>query len=82
MPAESVEVGGVLHISAHGVEFIFGIDAAKRIRIDVVEFGVGVLKGCGEIPEVASFELSFAGDALLFIAIERIAFRICTVKVV
>lgn len=43
MPAESVEVGGVLHISAHGVEFIFGIDAAKRIRIDVVEFGVGVL---------------------------------------
>ena len=50
MPAESVEVGGVLHISAHGVELIFGIDAAPRIRIDVVEFGVGVLKGCGEIP--------------------------------
>ena len=82
MPAESVEVGGVLHISAHGVELIFGIDAAPRIRIDVVEFGVGVLKGCGEIPEVAPFELPFAGDALLFIAIERIAFRIRTVKVV
>ena len=82
MPAESAEVGGVLHISAHGVELIFGIDAAPRIRIDVVEFGVGVLKGCGEIPEVASFELPFAGDALLFIAIERIAFRIRTVKVV
>ena len=82
MPAESVEIGGVLHISAHGVEFIFGIDAAKGIRIDVVEFGVGVLKGCGEIPEVASFELPLTGDALLFIAIERIAFRVRTVKVV
>ena len=65
MPAESVEVGGVLHISAHGVEFIFGIDAAKRIRIDVVEFGVGVLKGCGEIPEVASFEPKLPGMHLV-----------------